>query len=50
MDMSLIVDAIVAVVVIVAAVGGWRQGALTSVLAAVGVVAGLLVAAGGAPW
>ncbi len=49
MDMSLIVDAIVAVVVIVAAVGGWRQGALTSVLAAVGVVAGLLVAAGGAP-
>lgn len=46
---SLVVDAIIVLVLIFALWGGWRQGAFTSLLSTVGVVAGLIIGAALAP-
>ncbi|ALC04782.1 trypsin-like serine protease [Corynebacterium deserti GIMN1.010] len=47
---SLIVDAIIVIILAFALWGGWRQGAFTSLLSTVGVVAGLVVGAALAPF
>lgn len=46
---SLVIDAIIALVMVFALWGGWRQGAFTSLLSMVGVVAGLVIGAAAAP-
>lgn len=47
---SLVVDAIILLILVFALWGGWRQGAFTSLLSTVGVVAGLVVGAAAAPF
>lgn len=49
MTAALIVDGLLILVAIIAIRGGWRQGAIASVLAAIGIVAGLVVGLGIAP-
>lgn len=49
MSPALIVDGLIALVLLLAMVIGWRQGAFTSILSTVGVVAGLVVGAAVAP-
>ncbi|GAA4798491.1 MarP family serine protease [Corynebacterium canis] len=44
------VDIAILVIVVLALIGGWRQGALTSVLSTVGVIAGLIIGAAIAPF
>ncbi|AKK02166.1 MarP family serine protease [Corynebacterium epidermidicanis] len=46
----MLVDAVIAVIVLGTLITGWRQGALASVLATVGVIAGLVLGAAAAPW
>ncbi|WP_080793112.1 MarP family serine protease [Corynebacterium pacaense] len=46
---SLVVDAIIVLVMVFALYSGWRQGAFTSLLSTVGVVAGLIIGAACAP-
>lgn len=47
---SLVVDAIILLILVFALWGGWRQGAFTSLLSTVGVVAGLVIGAAAAPF
>ncbi len=47
---NLVVDAIIVLVMVFALWGGWRQGAFTSLLSTVGVVAGLVIGAAIAPF
>ena len=49
MTASLIVDAIVILVGLLALVGGWRQGAVASILSAVGILAGTVIGLAVAP-
>ena len=49
MTASLIVDAVIVLVGVLALASGWRQGAISSVLSAVGVVAGLIIGFVAAP-
>lgn len=49
MTASLIVDAVIVLVGVLALTSGWRQGAISSVLSAVGVVAGLIIGFVAAP-
>ncbi|MDO5077767.1 MarP family serine protease [Corynebacterium sp.] len=46
----MVVDIVIVVFVILAIFGGWRQGAITSVLSTVGVIAGLIIGAAIAPF
>ena len=41
--MHLVIDVLLALAVVAAFISGWRQGALSAVLSAIGVVAGLLL-------
>lgn len=50
MTPALIVDGIIILIVVLAFWSGWRQGAFSSVLSTVGVIAGLVVGAGLAPF
>lgn len=47
---GMIVDIVLGITLLGAFVGGWRQGALTSVLSTVGVIGGLFLGATAAPW
>ena len=48
--MHLVVDVLLALAVVAAFVGGWRQGAFSAVISAVGIVAGLIVGLALAPF
>lgn len=47
--MTLAVDALIVLIVLGAFIGGWRQGAFSAVISAVGIVAGLIVGVALAP-
>lgn len=47
---SAVVDAIIVLVMVFALWGGWRQGAFTSLLSTVGVIAGLIIGSAAAPF
>ncbi|MFP7365083.1 MarP family serine protease [Corynebacterium callunae] len=47
---SAVVDAIIVLVMVFALWGGWRQGAFTSLLSTVGVIAGLVIGSAAAPF
>ncbi|AQQ14166.1 Serine protease [Corynebacterium glaucum] len=47
--MQIVLDAALILLIVIAVIGGWRQGALSSILSAVGVVAGLVVGLALAP-
>ncbi|WP_018297930.1 MarP family serine protease [Corynebacterium lubricantis] len=50
MTASLIIDAVIVLLIISAFVGGWRQGAFSSVLSAIGIIAGLVIGLAVAPF
>ncbi|MHA2787878.1 MarP family serine protease [Corynebacterium sp. S7] len=50
MTASLIIDAVIVLLIISAFVGGWRQGAFSSVLSAIGIIAGLIIGLAVAPF
>lgn len=50
MSLGLIVDLTITFILLMAFIAGWRQGAVSAVIATIGVIAGLICGAALAPW